>query len=758
MVQAHINAFQTMMARAREEEQAFRKVLIAWMKQHDPGFSEFYSEWSIQHPTSQFAEATSICSSDISNVSDPTSSFVLDSSGNFPATLGPMTLGEVDLVCSNTPPSSENEDEVTWVVPESELNFHKMPCIQLPPKAASSGLSPATLGPLVLDEVHYEHINKQPPYGDEEAAVVVSDSALKSKTTPSIKLPQFLTPHIRLPPFLPSPLPLMTIFEVQNGNTMRSVQTMAIITSSWIVGAEISSTNGDCHRELEESQIRVQKQVTIPLGRPPPSPPPPPLSRQIPPRIDEMNEGTAQSLTIEYKRNVIVGMLVPSMDVTEEITSLGHCILELKKKTWTKIRELGPLKMDQTPDLIGKVFNSSPSVIKSVMTLHIKVKIKLKPRTIESTTSTVCTSSPLLIDTPLPTFFLSKTTILLAATLAIFSDLVSKTLVCKLVAVEKVTFWAEIKHLMRVISNTIYTKDMFLRVFIISVTAAPRKILFKISTDKHTLDSQPKLCACITPDKTDKTNNKNATVKAWVVAGLGAAGKVCTVIFVEVGTNEENKLVKVVKFSSTVIEPDAFITKQSKEWVCKLIHEWLVLTVKPSLDGLSLCDVSFFATAGISDVVEKGCWWYNGMGGGPTETPSFKSGNDQTPPMGSQYLPGGVCVQEMLKEGQKWNNILEQSKVHYVLPNLSPDLKIGIFYGIVLMAIVAIGMVKSFPDQVHTWLIKWKGGTIGDSMWDDQWSINSQSPKASLEDKTFWMAGVMIGMLMYNIILEGPKG
>ena len=55
-------------------------------------------------------------------------------------------------------------------------------------------------------------------------------------------------------------------------------------------------------------------------------------------------------------------------------------------------------------------------------------------------------------------------------------------------------------------------------------------------------------------------------------------------------------------------------------------------------------------------------------------------------------------------------------------------------------------MVKSYMDQVHTWLIRWKGGTVGDNTWDDILVIKSRNFEASLEDKTFLMAGVMIGI------------
>ncbi|KAL4567619.1 hypothetical protein LXL04_023208 [Taraxacum kok-saghyz] len=574
------------------EQREFRKEMLAWMKQHDP---EFFSlpEFDGVDPQGWIQRAN--CYFDLNGISS-----------NLRIQLTQLSM--IGLAKHWFTIVTQIYEDMSWEQFQVEL-LQRFNEVEIQNSLGTSMISVSmgeSLRTPVLGEVGLVCSNTPPFEDEDEVKLVVSESESKSNTTPPIQLL----------PFIPAPLPLMTL-KAESGKTSGLVPYQGGMREKfnslyvlhfhgknpniWTVGAECSSMPGDYHWYLAEFKLGVERKRTTEqainlLGRPPPSPPPPPL----PSGSDEKNGEVPHRMMLEYEPSV-VGMPVPSMEVTEEVTLPGHCVHEFKKKTWAQIRELG----------------------------HSKAKLKFNPRTIESKTSPICTSSsPLLIDTPLTAYIPSWTIMGSETTLSICSKLVSKNLVFNLFDAEMVTVLAEIKQLMSVISNTFYTKKMFLRVLIINYTEAPKTIL--ISTHKHMLDSQPKLCDHII---SDKTNNKAATVKAWVATGLGAAGKMymalCTVIIVEVATNEEIELVKVFIYVSTVTEHDAINIKQPKQGVYRLTQNWLVLTVKPSLDGLLLCDVSIFSWLVISDVIEKVYLWDNEIGSGPTEMPSFEKEEEE---------------------------------------------------------------------------------------------------------------------------------
>ncbi|CAH1412140.1 unnamed protein product [Lactuca virosa] len=95
-------------------------------------------------------------------------------------------------------------------------------------------------------------------------------------------------------------------------------------------------------------------------------------------------------------------------------------------------------------------------------------------------------------------------------------------------------------------------------------------------------------------------------------------------------------------------------------------------------------------------------------------------------------LQGGVRFQEMMKEGQEWDDFLKKSNVHSGLSFfLPPDMKTGLSF--VFLVTCAF---ENRLDQIHNWLIQWKGRPDGEATRKVVLNIMSQFKEASLEDKT----------------------
>lgn len=61
------------------------------------------------------------------------------------------------------------------------------------------------------------------------------------------------------------------------------------------------------------------------------------------------------------------------------------------------------------------------------------------------------------------------------------------------------------------------------------------------------------------------------------------------------------------------------------------------------------------------------------------------------------------------------------------------------------IAILVICSIITYWKKIEWWLILWIGYTAEKATVEEAWAIESQFLNTSLEDKTFLMAGVMIG-------------
>ncbi|KAL4584793.1 hypothetical protein LXL04_009403 [Taraxacum kok-saghyz] len=114
---------------------------------------------------------------------------------------------------------------------------------------------------------------------------------------------------------------------------------------------------------------------------------------------------------------------------------------------------------------------------------------------------------------------------------------------------------------------------------------------------------------------------------------------------------------------------------------------------------------------------------------------------------------------QLTKEGQEGDDTLKpkQFKVHFGLKFFPLYLEIGVAYEVMPMVIWATLLIKYHLDQIHQWLIPWKGGTVADNTKEDVLTINNQDSEASLEDKTFSMAGlnVKVWLIAFNGVAYG---
>ncbi|CAI9292732.1 unnamed protein product [Lactuca saligna] len=178
-------------------------------------------------------------------------------------------------------------------------------------------------------------------------------------------------------------------------------------------------------------------------------------------------------------------------------------------------------------------------------------------------------------------------------------------------------------------------------------------------------------------------------------------------------------------------------------------HSVFSLRDKSSLDGPSLCDLLFFVWEVNCHHIQKLHSWFKSIiGAGLWFSFIFNQGigmssvenvcGQTPPPMGMQDVPGRVRVEEVIKEGHEWDDFWKRSNVHPGSSFLPPDLKTKAAYEVIPMFFLVTCTIENRLDQVHKWLIHWKGQPDGEATREVELNLNimSQFPEASLEDKT----------------------
>ncbi|CAI9270016.1 unnamed protein product [Lactuca saligna] len=177
-------------------------------------------------------------------------------------------------------------------------------------------------------------------------------------------------------------------------------------------------------------------------------------------------------------------------------------------------------------------------------------------------------------------------------------------------------------------------------------------------------------------------------------------------------------------------------------------HSVFSLRDKSSLDGPSLCDLLFFVWEVNCHHIQKLHSWFKSIiGAGLWFSFIFNQGIGMSsvenvcgrtpPPMGMQDVPGRVRVEEVMKERHEWDDFWKRN-VHFGSSFLPPDLKTKAAYGVIPMVFFVTCTIENRLDQVHKWLIHWKGQPDGKATREVELNLNimRQFPEASLEDKT----------------------
>ncbi|KAL4592692.1 hypothetical protein LXL04_005695 [Taraxacum kok-saghyz] len=702
------------------EQREFRKEMLAWMKQHDP---EFFSlpEFDGVDPQGWIQRAN--CYFYLNGISS-----------NLRIELTQLSMSGVAKHWFTI--ITQIYEDMSWEQFQVEL-LQRFNEVEI---SNSTTSSLTTLGLPVLDEVGDEHINKQQPYGEEEVAVTVSDSDSKSKTAPSIKLPQFLI----------SPLQLTkikakigrTIRLISNQGRMRekfkihfTLQCEGKNPNRWVVTPErIEDYRGYLSvLKLGVTRQRTTDQAINLLGRPPPPPPPPPPP--LSPEIEEKNGGTLERQMTESQRSLW------------EKEAPFNCRLEWRYLGYSEI---------------GVIEKVNPHIIKC-----FKIAATAKPPGSSSTLLFMCNSESI-------SEMRKKDSYKLCSTDDLFWVAILSVHVDALIPFDKMNQQRNPTSTTKSICQVIYVmidneidvdnfKQTF-KVFVRKNGVSPSVDFFNVGFKTYSNRGyENKTRALMARMKTGNNWQPKFDSYHIVLGGYmdckkkSALHTMLNQINVKMqdlfdklwGRNSNKKIALGSCFRNTnTVGADVSMMRQ---WGVGLYSTYL-FTEKYVVRALIKEDITKY----VCNV--------------PGDNVGFKVKNVVVKYLKHRYVTSNSKEEPakgaanfklhmiMRGEGQGWVDIWKWSSMSAGLQSLPSDLKIGVVYGIIPMVFVAIGMVKSYLDQVHTWLIRWKAGTIGDSTWDDRWSINSRSPKASLEDKTFWMAGVMIGMLIYKIILERPKG
>ncbi|CAH1441726.1 unnamed protein product [Lactuca virosa] len=245
------------------------------------------------------------------------------------------------------------EEEASFKVYESESE-----CKTIPPSSLSE--FEATSGGMTVHEEEDEVSS--------EFSELESESESKLQLPPPMLPPSQPTPPPTTPPLsspslprLPSPPPL----ESEN----RKEATI-------LIPANPNQNNGKMEVHMFDGY------------RPPPPTPPPPLSGilskgkrtmdSMPDQVgtNQFCDGCFHKTECELRYWEITAPLVDGRK--EEI--LGFCKNELKRDKWAAINFMGSPNAEHIMDLMGNVFNLSPNLIVSAMTLTTKVKQRSDPR------------------------------------------------------------------------------------------------------------------------------------------------------------------------------------------------------------------------------------------------------------------------------------------------------------------------------------------------------------------------------------------
>ena len=533
---------------------------------------------------------------------------------------------------------------------------------------------------LVLDEVDHDCSNTSPESNEEEVALVVldntsvvSDSSDKSSDSPMNPLDslsstsdisnqlvgKLSTPNVsdvvkRLPSWSPFPLLLL-----ENG------------INDEIRNQETTSTKGDYHMELPEVNLGLDRRETTvramhSLGRPPPSPPPPPLPPPpppLPPGVEEKNGGIYERRRMEYKRRVGGRLVLLIIKVMEGY--LGCHKNRFKRNYRLKFIGLGSRKLDHT-GLSMKV--EEKLIVNPKEPYSLKLVSWSTSKSFRTTSA--CHEKSATIETS-------------STSLAAYQFLVK--------GFQNPRFYPS-GHQMKP-DNSKFLQNSKQHQF--KLEEGNKSNLFHFGQSSGVSNSAGNLPISPIPVSDGSTWWTGGLTTLYVsVISFGVPffvlngnnNKFCDELVVLVTTPGVKLNIQMGDCSLTVTA--LVLEKDNIDMIMRM--EGLIYFGKVNYNedkfGMRYVYQRFLlhpqglCTSVVSHhngyLVKRVYLWYNEMVSGPTKTLPFESGNDQTPPVGTQYLLGGVCVQEMVKEEQIWNNMLE-SMVLYVLPIVFPDLKIG---------------------------------------------------------------------------------